>query len=115
MAVIFRHALLPRQEQEWIMGMINQYPHAALLSKHLEHEWVEENLSIHNSIGEDCMGQNYTKQTHLYGIVKTSAGPIYFFYDKGDYDKVCALEDTVVDPQPFMTFIEGTLLDKIFK
>ncbi len=114
MAVIFRHALLPTQEQQWIQGMINEYPYPVLVSKHIEHEWIEKNLSIHSSVGEDCMGGNYIKQTHMYGIVKTSAGPIYFFLDKGDYDKVCAL-DFVIDPQPFMTFMEGTIMDKIFK
>lgn len=115
MTVLFRHGLLTTRDQEGIRSMVSKYPYPVLLSKHVEYEWIEKNLSIHDSIGEDCMGGSYTKQTHMYGVVNTSFGPIYFFLEKGDYDKVCALPEIVLDAQPFMTFLPGTVMDKIFR
>lgn len=117
MGVLFRHGLLTSQEQHWVQDMINKYPHAVLLNGILDHDWTEANLSKHPHYGEDCMGNvcRSNADSHMYGIVQSAFGKIYFFQEKSDYDKVCALPDIVIDPQPFMTFLDSSILSKIFK
>lgn len=96
--------------------MIDKYPYAVILNKFLDPKWTEENLSVHDAIGEDCMGGATAKRTHMYGIISLSGNlRIYFFQEKSDFDKVCELPDVVVDTAPFMTFLPDSLMSKIFR
>jgi hypothetical protein len=98
MGVLFRYGLLNLQQQEWIQTLIDAHPHAVLLKDNLSQEWMNANLSGHEL-----------------GMLQMGEHPIYFFKDKADYDKVCALQEQVVDPTPFVTFPPDSILSKVFR
>lgn len=113
MTLIFKHGALSANAVSWTQQALDKYPYGILLKEYLDYDWIQANLILHDCPGEDCMGNDYIKKSHVYTCFEHLAGKIYFFYDKRDYEKVLTLTDNVIDPNPFTTQIEnGTVDDK---
>lgn len=103
--MLFKHGPLTQSQEHSARLFIDKYPYVILVNKLLDYEWTRVNLSQHNTTGEDCMGNEYIHKSQLWGTFECTAGRLYFFFDKSDYDKVCELSDIVIDRVPFVSVI----------
>lgn len=106
MSLIFKHGALSSDQQRWAQDGINKYPYPVLLKENIGYQWAVENLLEHNIYETSCFGQSYIRTSHMYMSFTCTAGVLYFFLDKRDYNKVCELKaDILIDSNPFMTVI----------
>lgn len=105
MALIFKHGGLSTNAQSWARAAIDKYPYVVLVQQYLTYEWMQQNLIEHKYFVEDEYNPDGVceKKSWLYSSFECSAGILYFFYDKRDYEAVCALGDLVIDKSPFAT------------
>lgn len=106
MPLLFTRGALTSHQESSVRHLIDKYPYAILLNAPLPYQWTQNNLIMHQYVGEcSTVGIPYIKQSHLYASLTTTQGVLYFFQDVRDYESVCAFSELVIDTNPFQTII----------
>lgn len=109
--LLFSHGPLSASQVDSVRTFLRQgYVHALLVSEIPPFEWMDKNFEVFWSTGEDCMGNEYPKQTMMWGCCDGTVGRLFFLKSKKDYEAVLRDHaDKVIDANPFQTSIDAPL------
>ena len=112
---IIYDGLLSKDTLGYIESMAAEYPNAVEVTcadfpwQHF-HFWKEQVLPLYPVAKENCMGQAYIKETHMFGIVSNEGDSdvrFYFFKtDKEKQDFISEFSDHIIDTDPFKVIVK---------
>lgn len=96
--------VLSQRELDYIPDMLKKYPFAIELKHSLNHKWTNENLLLYDDVAEDCMGNNYSRKTQMWGYIQREDSGFMFLKSKKEYQLIVdTFPELIIDKNPFKT------------